>query len=377
MGCFETAPSRLVILSASCGRANLEADPSMVNQEQLAGRGEKELHEATRPFARESRLRSWWYVVTTFVLLSAALGGAALLPWWPVRLALSVVGGLILVRAFVLYHDFMHRAILRDSRVGRWLFYGFGLLALTPPRSWRFSHNHHHAHVAKPIPQQAGQFSLAISGVGAIPLMTLEMWRQAPTPQRLGYRIARHPATILAAYVTVFLLSICLVPTLRNPRKYWDGAISLAAHIALIAVVWSMAGFWALFFGLLLPATIASSLGAYLFFAQHNYDGLRVLPIDTWSHYRASLESSSFMKLGPLMNWFTANIGYHHVHHLNALIPFYRLPEAMQAIPELQYPTVTTLRPRDVLSCFRLSLWDSQRQQLVGFAQLRTGKETA
>lgn len=71
------------------------------------------------------------------------------------------------------------------------------------------------------------------------------------------------------------------------------------------------------------------------------------------------------MKLGPVMNWFTGNIGYHHVHHLNSLIPFYRLPEAMAAIPELQSPIVTTLRARDIVTCLRLSFWDQEHQRLV------------
>ena len=339
----------------------------MAVEEQPAERGEKELHEATRPFAKESRLKSWWYTGSTFAILTLLLLGAAILPWWPLRLVLSVVGGLTMVRAFVLYHDFMHRSILRDSLPGRVLFYAFGLIALTPPRSWRFSHNHHHAHVAKPIPQQEGHFSLATSEVGAMPLMTMQMWQQATRGQRLWYRISRHPLTILGAYATIFFLVICLIPTLRNPRKFWDGGVSLLAHAALITALWTLAGFSAVIFALLLPATIAASLGAYLFFAQHNYEGLRVLPIDKWSHYRASLESSSFMKLGPAGNWFTANIGFHHVHHLNALIPFYRLPEAMRAIPELQNPETTTLRPRDIISCLRLSLWDSDKQRLVTY----------
>ena len=255
----------------------------------------------------------------------------------------------------------------RDSWLGRIVFYSFGAFALTPPRSWRYSHNHHHAHVAKPIPERPGRFSLVTPDIGAMPLMTVRMWRRASWGQRLWYRVARHPLTILAAYVAVFLLSICLLPTLRNPRKFWDGGASLLAHAALVTTVWMTLGFSAVFFALLLPATLAAALGAYLFFAQHNYEGLQVLPIEQWSHYRAAIESSSFMKLGPVANWFTANIGFHHVHHLNSLIPFYRLPEAMRAIPELQHPQITTLHPRDILSCLRLSLWDTDSQRLVTY----------
>ena len=125
------------------------------------------------------------------------------------------------------------------------------------------------------------------------------------------------------------------------------------------------------FFSFLLPFAIAAASGAYLFFVQHNFVGLHILPVEEWSHFRAALESSSYLRLGPIMNWFTGNIGYHHVHHLNSLIPCYRLPEAMAAIPELQSPVVTTLRPRDMITCLRLSLWDVPSQRLVTYPEGR------
>lgn len=81
------------------------------------------------------------------------------------------------------------------------------------------------------------------------------------------------------------------------------------------------------------------------------------------------------MKLGPIMKWFTGNIGYHHVHHLNPHIPFYRLPEAMAAIPELQHPVVTSLRPRDILSCFRANLWETETQRMVSYCDATTSTE--
>jgi omega-6 fatty acid desaturase (delta-12 desaturase) len=345
----------------------------MTSERTLSLRSGKELHEATRPFAKESRVKSWWFTGSTFLLLAVVLTAAGVAPWWPARFVLSVLGGLLFVRAFVLYHDFMHGAILRKSRIGKMLFSLYGLFALTPPQSWRHSHNFHHANVGKPIPTEKGEFTLLTSEVGAVPLMMTDMWRQASFWRRLHYRVSRHPITILTAYVTVFLFSICLLPLLKNPRKFWDGALSLLLHGGAIAVIWIFAGFQTAFFVLLLPFAIAAASGAYLFFAQHNFEGLRVLPQDDWSHFRAALESSSYMRLGPVMNWFTGNIGYHHVHHLNSLIPFYRLPETMAAIEELQSPVVTTLWPRDIITCLRLSLWDTNSQQLITY---RTFAET-
>src|SRR5471030_3184003 len=109
---------------------------------------------------------------------------------------------------------------------------------------------------------------------------------------------------------------------------------------------------------MLLPMAVAAAMGGYVFYAQHSFPGIRILPDEEWTHYRAALVSSSYLRLGPVLRWFTGNIGFHHVHHLNSLIPFYLLPQAMAAVPELQHPTVTTLKPRDIMACFRANLWD-------------------
>jgi omega-6 fatty acid desaturase (delta-12 desaturase) len=96
---------------------------------------------------------------------------------------------------------------------------------------------------------------------------------------------------------------------------------------------------------------------------------MHILPSDAWSYSRAALESSSYMRLNKVMQWFTGNIGFHHIHHLNVRIPFYRLPEVMAAIPELQSPVTTTLSLRDIRDCFRCALWDENRQRVVSYRE--------
>lgn len=320
-------------------------------------RADRELHQATRPFAQQSSARSWWHVGSTFVLLAGTLAGAAAAPWWPVRLIAAMLGALLLVRAFILYHDFMHGSILPGSKLARVLFYAYAAMNLTPPRSWRDSHNFHHANVGR----------IAVPNVGAFPLMTADMWRTASRTERFSYRVTRHPLTILLAYLTIFLFSVTLLPLLRRPSRYWDSALALLAHGTAIAALWLFGGFDALFFALLLPMTLAAAIGGYLFYAQHSFPGMRILPDAEWTVYRASLVSSSYLKLGSVLRWFTGNIGFHHVHHLNSLIPFYRLPEAMGAIPELQHPSVTTLRPRAIAACFRSNLWDDARGRMIDY----------
>jgi len=319
----------------------------------------RELLKATMPFAVESVASSWWHVASTFSLMIAALVGAGALPWWPARLVLSVLGAMLMVRAFITYHDFMHGSILRHSRLARVVFAVYAAFALTPSKSWKKSHNYHHGHLGQ----------IEGSRIGSFPVMTTRMWQAASKAERLRYRIERHPLTVLLAYLTIFAFSICLLPLLLNPAKHWDSAVSLLAHFGLVAVLWWLGGFDTAFFAVILPMSIASALGGYLFFAQHSFKHMIILSPEAWTYYRAALESSSFMRLNKLMQWFTGNIGYHHIHHLNVKIPFYRLPEAMAAIPELQSPATTSLAPKEILACFDASLWDEEQQRMVSYRE--------
>jgi len=319
----------------------------------------RDLFKATLPYSVESVKASSWLVGSTFAMLIATLFAAALAPAWPLRLLFSILSALLMVRAFITYHDYMHNAILSHSKPAWLLFRIYAALALTPPRSWKQSHNYHHGHVGK----------IAAASVGAFPVMTTDMWRDASLPARIGYRVERHPLTILAGYLTIFFISVTLLPLLRNPARHWDSLLVLLGHATLIAATWILGGFDTTFFVVLLPMTIASTIGSYLFFAQHSFEDMHILPADDWTYHRAAMESSSYMKLNKLMRWFTGNIGYHHIHHLNVRIPFYRLPEAMQAIPELQSPVTTTLSLRDIRACFKCCLWDEGLQRMVSYRE--------
>lgn len=329
-------------------------------------RSGKALIEATKPFAVESRRKSWWHVGSTIGLMVLLLAGAAKVPWWPLRFSCSLLGGLVMVRAFILFHDFMHGSMLRGSRLGRFLMYGVGTLLLTPPRAWRESHNHHHANVGK-ISPEGEDVPVVTTDIGAYPMMSVSMWRRATPCERFAYRVTRHPLTIFCAYFTVFMGSLCLGSTFSNPRKHWPGALVFLAHLTLLGGLWFSGGFPMMFFAYLFPLWTAAASGAYLFYAQHSFPGARVYTPEDWNFFEAALGTASYFKFGPVLDWFTGSIGYHHVHHINAAIPFYRLREAMDAIPELQQPVVTRLRIRDVLGCFRANLWDPERGCLVRY----------
>lgn len=322
-----------------------------------------QLVAATRPFAKEIRYKSWWVLCTTLTILSGLLGIAIVAPWWPVRLVAALIAALVMVRGFIIYHDYVHGAIFRKSKLAGAILRIYGLLYLVGGFSyWRQTHNFHHSNVA----------TVEASSVGSFPIMTVEEWREAPRLKRFHYRVARNPMTILLAYVTVFFFSSCLEPFLRNPIKSWHTGLGIAMHGGVIALLWWLGGPWTAFFGIILPYTVASALGAYLFYAQHNFPGMQILPPEKWNMHEASLKASSFAKLSPVMDWMTGSIGYHHVHHLNPTIPFYRLREAMQNIPELQNPVITTLKPRDIVACLRLKIWDASQSRMISFREART-----
>ena len=111
-------------------------------------------------------------------------------------------------------------------------------------------------------------------------------------------------------------------------------------------------------------------IGAYLFYAQHNFPGVVFNEGADWSYVGAALQSSSYMRMSFFWRWVTANIGYHHIHHINARIPFYRLPEVMQKIPEMQNVKETTLNPTDIISCFKLKIWDTDKNKMISISEI-------
>ena len=322
-------------------------------------RSEKELFEATKEFAKENRVVSWLYVAQTIGVIAACIVATVVLKNPFARGAFSVVAGLTLVRLFILFHDYQHAAILKRSQVAKAVLGLCGGLLMTPPKVWRDTHNYHHAHTAK----------IVGSHVGSYLMVTTDMWKSMTPKERFMYSAIRHPLTIVFAYFTVFMLGMLVSPLRRDPKKYWQNAIALLFNWSMTAFLLWKFGFAMFFFAFFLPLAVSMALGAYLFYAQHNFPEIHVQPRQAWNYTRAALESSSYMKMGGVMNWFTGNIGYHHVHHLNPQVPFYRLPEAMASIPELQHPPTTSLMPKDVIACFRLKLWDNKAGHMVGYAQ--------
>ncbi|RYD36754.1 MAG: fatty acid desaturase [Verrucomicrobiaceae bacterium] len=315
-----------------------------------------ELILATKPFTVDNTVKSWWYFLSTTVLLIAALAGT-IWNFHPLgRVLCSLLAGLLTLRLFVIYHDQQHHAILPRSKLAEWLMRGFGIYALSPSSVWRSSHNHHHNHNSK----------IKGSHIGSFPIMTREHYLKSKKSARFLYLFTRHPGTIFLGYVFVFLQGMCLLPFLRKPKEHFDCLVALVVHFSISVALVYYTGWTGLLLSQTLPHLITFGLGSYLFYAQHNFPGVSFYDKAGWTYERAALESSSHLKTGKIMAWFTANIGFHHIHHLNSRIPFYRLPEVSRALPELQNPKTTSLNPLEIMRCLRLKVWDAEKQRMVG-----------
>ena len=319
-----------------------------------------ELILATKRYASDQPARSWWHVLSTSLILAITLAGT----FWNVhpigKLVCSVVSGLTMIRLFVIYHDQQHHAILSRSRLAEAFMRVFGILALSASSVWRSSHNHHHNHNSK----------LRGSNIGSFPIMTRAQFEKSSRTDRIKYLAMRHPLTILFGYVTTFMGGMCVLPFLEDPRKHWDCLLSLLVHAAIGVLLVTSFGWQQLLLTQTIPHFIMYAIGTYLFYAQHNFPDVSFNEKAGWTYEKAALESSSYMKTGPIMRWFTANIGYHHIHHLNAKIPFYRLPEVNREMPELQNPRTTSLHPLEIVRCLRLKVWDVGLQRMVSLREV-------
>ena len=231
----------------------------------------------------------------------------------------------------------------------------FGIFAISPSSIWRSSHNHHHKHNSK----------LRGSHIGSFPIMTSAEYLKSPKATRFQYLFMRHPLTILFGYVFVFLWGMCLYPFSNDRREHYDCLIAFVLHVAISVTITYFFGWPALLLTQVIPHFFSCAIGTYLFYAQHNFPGVSFSDKAGWTYEKAAMESSSYMKTSAIMGWFTANIGYHHIHHLNARIPFYRLPEVLASIPELKNPKTTSLHPWEIFRCLRLKVWDVESQRMV------------
>lgn len=323
----------------------------------------KELILASKEFATENRAKSWFETILS-VTLTISVITLTLQPFIP--LWGKVLGGLLTsllnVRLFIIYHDYQHHAILQKSKLASFIMQGIGLYMLAPQNIWKRTHDHHHHHNSK----------LRITGIGSYPTISKRQFLKLSKNHKLLYLINRHPLTIFFGYFTLFIYWLNLKSFIQSPKKHLDCLAALVVHVVaggLIAYFLGAATFWFCFF---IPFLISFAIGSYLFYSQHNFPGAVFSEDQDWTYDNAALLSTSYMTMSPIMHWFTGNIGYHHIHHLNHRIPFYRLKECMDFIPELQNPPTTSWNPVEVFRCISLKVWDDDNKTMLTMKDVKT-----
>jgi omega-6 fatty acid desaturase (delta-12 desaturase) len=319
----------------------------------------KDLIKASKEFADEDRARTWRLLLGTFLAQGLTLAYIALVPWWQAAVLGSIVSGLISVRLFIFFHDYCHGAIFRGSKLGDAVMTVVGWTTMTVPSVWTETHNYHHRNNAKMVG----------SSIGSYPTVSLGMYKALSDVDRRNLRLVRSPWSMLFGLFTTFVIGMCVLPWRRSPEAHRLAPVAGVVWWSVLALMAVALGPLKAFLLMLLPAFVWSSVGSYLFYAQHNYPGAELRGRRDWDYTHAALRCSSYFEMSPLMHWFTGNIGYHHVHHLNHNIPFYRLPEAMAGMPELQDPGRTSWAWHDVKACLDCAVWDPEQGRLISFAE--------
>jgi omega-6 fatty acid desaturase (delta-12 desaturase) len=280
-------------------------------------------------------------------------------------LAIAIPTAGFLVRTFILFHDCSHGSFLPSKRANAWLGVVLGLLVYSPFLRWRHDHAIHHA--------TSGD--LDRRGGGDVHTLTVAEYHALPARARLGYRLFRNPLIMFGiGPIASLLVGPRLVARDARPRLRRSViGTNIALAIFIGALCWAMG--WRDFLLVQAPTVmLAGSAGIWLFYVQHQFEDAYWQSTGGWRYADAALRGSSYLKLPKILQFFSGNIGLHHVHHLNARIPNYNLQRAHDENPI--FHEVPTLSLRDGLRTVRLKLWDEDRGRLVTFDQARVRDAT-
>ncbi len=307
--------------------------------------------------------RSLWQLVNTFVpyLILWVLMVRSLEVSYLLTLALGVVAAGFLVRIFIFFHDCSHGSFMKSQRANDIVGIITGILTFTPYYSWRHAHAIHHA--------TAGD--LDRRGIGDIWTLTVKEYMAAPTWKRLAYRFFRFPLVMFLIGPTFVFLIAQRFPSGskagRERTSVWATNLALLGVAALMSFAIGFKAYLLIQFPVMI---IAGMAGVWMFYVQHQFEGTYWERHENWNFATAALEGASFYKLPRILQWFSGNIGFHHIHHLSPKIPNYKLQLCFDANPIFQQ-----VKPITVWASFkslRLHLWDEDSQALVGFGHLKT-----
>jgi len=307
--------------------------------------------------------RSVWQIVNTLIPYAALwylMYMSARVSWW-LTVPLAVLAGAFLVRVFIIFHDCGHGSFFKSEAANHIVGAVTGLLTFTPFYHWRWEHAIHHS--------SAGH--LDRRGTGDVWTLTVQEYLEASRWKRFAYRLARNPFVLFVLAPLFLFLVMHRVPSLKAPARerysvYWT---NLGIGVMAVGLIW-LFGLKAYLIIQLTVLMTAASAGLWLFYVQHQFEGVYWERGEDWDFTQAALKGSSFYKLPRVLQWFSGNIGFHHIHHLSPRIPNYQLEKCHRAEPLFQ--TVKPVTLFSSLRSFAFRLWDEQERKLVGYRHLRS-----
>jgi acyl-lipid omega-6 desaturase (Delta-12 desaturase) len=306
--------------------------------------------------------KSWWQIINSGVPYVALwiLMYFSLQVSYFLTLLLSVFAAGFMIRIFIIFHDSGHGSFFKSKKMNTIVGIISGLLVFTPYHKWHYEHYVHHNTVG----------NLDKRGIGDVMTLTVKEYQALSFWKRLGYRLFRNPLFLLGLAPMLSFLFMH-----RIPRKDMNFKQHMYVHLTTLGVaaialllIWAM-GLKAYLMIQIPVLFIAAGHGLWLFYVQHQYEHVVWVKNEQWDYQQIALQGSSFFKLPRILQWFTGNIGFHHIHHLSPKIPNYKLADCHYQNPDFQ--NVKPITFFSSLKSLSLSLWDEDKQKMVGFRDLR------
>ena len=322
---------------------------------------EKVWKDTVKQYQNPEIWRSVWQLINTIVpylgLLVLMILSLDYAYWLTLLLAIPAAG--FYVRIFIIFHDCGHGSFLKSRQTNTFFGYIAGILTFTPYHLWRHRHAVHHA--------TAGD--LDRRGVGDVWTMTVDEYINSTRWKRIAYRIYRYPIFMcIVGPLIVFLINQRFVSKSDKKRERRSVHITNFALLVILVIAHFTIGLKT-YVMIQIPAFwLATAVGVWLFYVQHQFEDVYWERHEDWDYVKAAIDGSSFYKLPKVLQWFTGNIGFHHIHHLSPKIPNYKLEKCHRENPIFQVKPITIWIS---LKSLTFRLWDEKRRKLVGFRQLK------
>ncbi len=317
-------------------------------------------------YAQADTRKAVWQTINTIIpyllLFYAAVRSVEVSLWLTVPLCILTAG--FMVRTFIIFHDCGHGSFLKSQRGNDRLGIVTGILTFTPYHRWKHWHAIHHA--------TAGD--LDRRGGGDVYTMTVQEYLDAPWWKKVAYRVMRNPFAMFLIGAPLIFAVVERIPPAKGPREIasvWWTNLALAVIITTMVLLF---GWRAYLTVQLLVLCIGATAGVWLFYVQHNFQGVYWERHSQWDYFKASLQGSSFYKLPAVLQWFSGNIGFHHIHHLGSKIPSYNLAKAYRENEIFQIKPLTI---RTSLNCLKWRVYDEANRRLAGWEVLRQDRRSA